>query len=192
MIRFFTALAALQIFVAAGSPAAARQTSPGGKQADAAKKQAAARPDHKTPFNSADCSAATRFKGVRPADLPCDSPSFFDGGKLPNADRATPGWASLPTCLGIAPHINDYLTKNPNKCRRLDSAAWTPALNMRFIQCIGTSKLARGKHLWVTKATGIDKAYKPAGATKPAWPNLVTTAEMCYLRQLNPRLFPGK
>ena len=60
---------------------------------------------------------------------------------------------------------------------------------MRFIQCIFTNKLGRGKHLWVTKTSGIDKKYLVAG--KPAWPNLVTSAEMCYVHQLAPRLFPG-
>ena len=184
MIRFLVIVAALQVVLAASSPLAARKTAPTAKGAKA--------PNHTTPFSSADCKAATRFKGIRPAAMPCDSPAFFDGGKLPNAARSVAGWASLPTCLGIAPHINAYLEKNPNKCRRLDSAAWTEALNMRFIECIATNRLARGKHLWVTKASGIDKTFMAKGATKPAWPNLVTTAEMCYLHALTPRLFPGQ
>lgn len=146
--------------------------------------------NHNTPFSSADCGAVTRFKGVTSdASLSCDSPQFFVGNKLPNTPPTAAGWSSLPICLGIAPHINDYLTKHPGKCRRLDSSTWTPALNMRFIQCIFTNKLGRGKHLWVTKTSGIDKKYLVAG--KPAWPNLVTSAEMCYVLQLAPRLFPG-
>ena len=123
MTRLLVMVAGLQVLLAASSPLAARKTTPSAKDAPAAKATKTDKPNHTTPFSSADCKAATRFKGIKPAAMPCDSPAFFDGGKLPNAARNVAGWADLPTCLGIAPHINTYLEKNPNRCRRLDSAA---------------------------------------------------------------------
>ena len=137
-----------------------------------------------------DCAKSTRFKGKSPSDTACNSDAFFNGGVLPNASKTLAGWKDLPICLGTEYDINPYLKANPNKCRRLDSANWSEALNMRFVQCIVNGELARGKHIWVTKAAGISKTYLGKDK-KPAWSNMVTTAEMCYVLKLNERLFPG-